>query len=115
MIAKLPEVAGKINTFTQRILTSNEMTELAQKAYDLRGGGRVATSEELAEILNPRRAEDTPNNLWTVFNRVQEAVLRGGNMIVDARGRMRTAKPIRNLDKSLKFNQELWSMAESFA
>jgi hypothetical protein len=36
-------------------------------------------------------------------------------MIVDARGRVRTAKPIRNLDKSLKFNQELWSMAESFA
>jgi len=115
MIAKLPEVAGKINTFTQRELSSTEMTQLAQKAYDLRGGGRVATAEELAGILNPRRAEDTPNNLWTVFNRVQEAVLRGGNMIVDARGRMRTAKPIRNLDKSLKFNQELWSMAESFA
>lgn len=115
MLTRLPEVVGKINTFTARELSDVEMNQLAQRAYDLRGGGRVATAEELAEILQPRRDADKPNNLWTVFNRIQEAVITGGNMIVDARGRVRAAKPIRNLDKSLRFNQDLWQLAESFA
>jgi hypothetical protein len=115
MLTRLPEVVGRINTFTARELSSVEMTQLAQSAYDLRGGGRVATAEELAAILAPRRTADEPNNLWTVFNRIQEAVVSGGQIFTDARGRMRVAKSIRNLDKSLKLNQELWSLAESFA
>jgi len=50
-----------------------------------------------------------------VFNRIQEAVITGGNLLVDARGRMRTARPIVSLDKGLKLNQELWQLAEQMA
>jgi hypothetical protein len=115
MVAGLPNVVTKINTFTARELNQTEMQELAQKAYNLRNSGRSATPEELAAILTPRRGEDAPNNLWCVFNRVQEAVITGGSLLVDRRGRMRTSRPINNLDKGLKLNQELWSLAESFA
>jgi len=115
MIAGLPNVVTKINTFTARELNQTEMQELAQKAYGLRNTGRQATTEELAAILTPRRDADRPNNLWTVFNRVQEAILNGGNLLVDRRGRERSARPIRNLDKGLKLNQELWSLAEAMA
>jgi hypothetical protein len=115
MIERLPELAGKINQFSARELNSTEMRELALKAYDLRGGGRVASEEEITEILKVRRPEDEGNNLWNVFNRIQESVVRGGQMFVDARGRMRTQKPLRNLDKSLKANQELWQLAETYA
>lgn len=115
MIAGLPNVVTKINTFAARQLTQQEMTDLANKAYGLRNSGRQATAEELTAILTPRRAADAANNLWTVFNRVQEAVIAGGNMLVDSRGRIRTAKPIRSLDKSLKLNQELWQLAEAMA
>ena len=115
MIAGLPNVVTKINTFAARQLTAAEMSELAQKAYNLRNSGRQATPEEIQAILTPRRDADRPNNLWTVFNRVQEAIITGGNLLVDARGRMRTAKPIRSLDKGLKLNQELWQLAEQMA
>ena len=115
MVAGLPNVVTKINTFSAKILTPTEMGELAQKAYGLRNSGRQATAEEVEAILTPRRAEDAPNNLWCIFNRIQEAVITGGNMLVDRRGRVRTAKPIRNLDKGLKLNQELWSLAEAMA
>jgi Domain of unknown function (DUF932) len=114
MIAKLPELAGKINQFSTRELSPTEITGLAKAAYDLRGGGRTPNAEELAEILKVRRPEDAGNNLWVVFNRIQESVVRGGQMFVDARGRMREQKAIRNLDKSLKMNQELWALAESY-
>jgi hypothetical protein len=115
MIEKLPQVVTKINTFTERILTPAEMKSLAQEAYNLRNGGRQATENELQAILNPRRTEDEGDNLWVTFNRIQEAVITGGQMFVDKRGRMRTAKPIRNLDKGLKLNQQLWQLAEQYA
>jgi len=115
MIAKLPELAGVVNRFSQTILNQDQIRELAQKAYDLRGGGRQASAEELTAMLDVRRSADEGSSLWTVFNRVQEAVIRGGQAFVDARGRVRNMKPIRNIDKNLKLNQELWSLAESFA
>lgn len=114
MIAKLPELAGKINQFSAREMSESEIKGLAKAAYGLRGGGRVPNNDELAEILKVRRPEDEGNSLWVVFNRIQESVIRGGQMFVDARGRMREQKAIRNLDKSLKMNQELWSLAESY-
>lgn len=113
MVERLPEVVTKINTFASKQLTDQEMKDLAQKAYQLRNSGRQANEEELAAILAPRRAEDEGTNLWVVFNRVQESLVAGGQMFVDARGRVRTARPIRNLDKNLKMNQELWQLAES--
>lgn len=115
MVAGLPNVVQKINTFSSRILSAAEMTSLAQSAYELRNSGRVATHEELQAILTPRRDADKGDNLWVVFNRVQESVLSGGNIFTDRRGRNRTARPIRNLDKGLKLNQELWSLAEAMA
>ena len=114
MVAGLPNVVNKINTFTARQLTENEMQELAQRAYGVRNSGRQATAEEVASILKPRRDADKPNNLWCVFNRLQEAIVTGGSMLVDRRGRVRSAKPINNIDKGLKLNQELWELAESF-
>lgn len=115
MIEGLPQVVTKINTFTHRILTPAEMKSFAQDAYSLRNSGRQATEDELLAILSPRRDEDKGDNLWVTFNRIQEAVITGGQMFVDKRGRVRTAKAIRNLDKSLKLNQELWQLAEQYA
>ena len=113
MVAGLPNVVTKINTFSARMLSRNEMTALAQQAYGLRNSGRVATAEEVADFLAPRRDADKPNNLWCVGNRIQEAVLSGGSMLVDRRGRVRVAKPINNLDKGLKLNQAIWELMEA--
>lgn len=115
MVERLPDVVTKINTFSARELSKQEMQDLAQKAYNLRNSGRTATQDELEAILTPRRSEDEGSSLWLVFNRIQEAVVTGGQMFVDRRGRVRTAKPIRNLDKGLKLNQELWQLAEQYA
>lgn len=115
MIARLPELAGVINKFSAKVLSPVEMRRLALGAYELRGGGRVATEEELLDIMQVRRPEDAGTNLWVVMNRIQESVLRGGQAFVDARGRVRNMKPLMNLDKGLKANQDLWQLAESFA
>lgn len=64
------------------------------------------------EILSPKRDGDTDNNLWTVFNRIQESVIRGGFHINLANGDkpyQLVAEPISNPAKSAKINQALWS------
>lgn len=114
MIARLPEVVGKINDFSAKVLTDVQVKLLASQAFDLRYGGRKATDADLADMLKVRRVGDEGSSLWTVFNRLQESLIRGGNTVVDARGRMREVKSVKNLDRSLKINQGLWSLAESF-
>jgi hypothetical protein len=54
--------------------------------------------------------------LWTVFNRVQEAMIRGG-----VRGHNRftgksfTSKPITAIDANIKLNKELFSTVQMMA
>lgn len=64
------------------------------------------------EILSPKRDGDTDNNLWTVFNRIQESIIRGGFHINLANGDkpyQLIAEPISNPAKTAKINQALWS------
>lgn len=114
MIEKLPSLAGLLNRFLTRELNGSEMKELALKAYSLRNSGREATEAEVQDILAVRRDGDAGNNLWVIGNRIQEAVIRGGQLFIDGRGRMRAQKPLRNIDKSLKMNQAVWELMEEF-
>jgi hypothetical protein len=116
IVADLPMAVAKINTFTAKELTEAEMKQLASEAIKVRlGSDRVATNEEIAELLKPRRTADEGNNLWVVFNRVQESVMRGGGMFLDANGKLRKMKASTNIMVEAKQNKELWALAEQFA
>jgi hypothetical protein len=70
-----------------------------------------------AQLLNPRRPEDAGDSVWKVFNRVQENVITGGNIIVnlgpDSRRRSKivTLRPITGIPQSVGINQSLWALA----
>ena len=57
------------------------------------------------ELLKVNRTQDEDNSLWSVFNRVQEAMIRGG---VHTHNRYSaknfTSKPIKAIDTNLKLN-----------
>jgi len=63
-------------------------------------------------LLTSRRSEDVANDLWTVFNRVQENVIRGGVRAVSNRRRLRG---ITNVAEDQRINTALWTLAENFA
>jgi hypothetical protein len=115
-IDRLPDLVGRINVLSQRIMTKEEQFEFAQKAFQLRSTPeRLLSQEDLQEMLAPRRKEDAGDSLWHVFNRVQEGVMKGGFMAVGSKGKLRKVKGIRNIQKDLQMNQELWEMAMSYA
>ena len=67
-------------------------------------------------MLKIKRKGDEGNDLWRVFNRIEENSIRGGikgkNLLTD---RNFTSKPVTNIDKLLKINEELFNLTDTFA
>jgi hypothetical protein len=72
-----------------------------------------------ARIIRPRRIADNRADLWTVYNRAQESIIRGGfdYRTENANGRMeyRAARAVNNVADDVRLNRALWQLAESMA
>ncbi len=101
-------------------LEPNEEVAFATAALALRfgersieetGGHRPApiTAEQLNE---PRRVGDTGHNLWALFQRVSEHVIRGGLLGRSAQGRRFHTRPVGSIDRGVSLNRALWALAE---
>ncbi|ENR0238637.1 TPA: DUF945 domain-containing protein [Klebsiella aerogenes] len=64
------------------------------------------------QILTPRRYEDRQNDLWSVFNRCQENLLKGGLPGRTAKGKRSHTRAVNGIDGDIKLNRALWVMAE---
>ncbi|GLH25579.1 hypothetical protein ENT52713_29750 [Enterobacter sp. 200527-13] len=65
------------------------------------------------QILTPRRYEDRKDDLWSVFNRCQENLLKGGLPGRTAKGKRTHTRAVNGIDGDVKLNRALWVMAES--
>lgn len=65
-----------------------------------------------AQILTPRRYEDRQDDLWSVFNRCQENLLKGGLPGRTAKGKRSHTRAVKGIDGDVKLNRALWVMAE---
>lgn len=115
-ITRLPELVNRINTWNGITMTADQQRDFARKALALRSyTDRVPTDEELAGFLAPRRNEDQGDSLWVILNRVQESVMKGGYHVVNAAGKLRRAKSIKNIQQDIKLNQQVWELAAEYA
>lgn len=60
-----------------------------------------------AQLLMPRRQEDILDDLWTVFNRIQENFLKGGLNGRTTQGRNIRTRAITGIDGDVKLNRAL--------
>lgn len=65
-----------------------------------------------SQILKPRRADDRHSDLWTVFNRTQENLIKGGLPSRTATGNRQRTRPVQGIDQNLKLNRALWLLAD---
>lgn len=66
-----------------------------------------------AQILAPRRYEDRQDDLWSVFNRCQENLLKGGLPGRTEKGKRSHTRAINGIDGDIRLNRALWLMAEN--
>lgn len=86
----------------------------AQQAAELRFGASAA-AYPAESILEARRDEDAGNDLWHVFNRVQENTTQGGIRGENANRRTVTSRALTSIGPNINYNAELWNIAEQFA
>jgi len=108
----------------QMQLGRDEQMILAEAAHAVRfpvdaETGNQTTHVKPQQLLMTRRSEDEANDLWTVFNRVQENVIRGGldNFGRDANNRFRRAhtREVKGIDQNTALNRALWTLGERMA
>ncbi|WP_446027539.1 DUF932 domain-containing protein [Lelliottia amnigena] len=77
--------------------------------YDGSSGPAPVTE---GQILLPRRPEDRRADLWSIFNCVQENLLKGGLPGHSANGHRQRTRPVQGIDQSVRLNRALWLLAE---
>lgn len=111
----MPRIQEEIEVFKAIELSVAEQHSFAKAALDIRFDKEVH-SVDFKEVLQIQRDEDEAPTLWNVFNRVQEAMIRGGikgtNKVT---GKTFTSKAITAIDANLKINKELFATAQMIA
>jgi hypothetical protein len=112
---KMIESAEKMSALT---LNNQEKEIFVEAAHSIRfENSPISEAIEPTKLLTPRRfAETNKNDLFTVFNIVQENLIKGGvrGYVRDANGyhkRIRT-RAINSIDQNTILNRALWSLAE---
>jgi hypothetical protein len=88
----------------------DQQIDFATKARNLRFG--EDSTVDPVSLLDARRSQDAGDDLWRVFNRLQENTTKGG---VRFQGMRRASRQLTNIDASVRVNQGLWSLAATYA
>ncbi|MGU2390801.1 DUF932 domain-containing protein [Pseudomonas aeruginosa] len=65
-----------------------------------------------SQVLAARRLDDNRADLWSVFNRTQENLIRGGLLGRGGNGRRQRTRPVQGIDQDLRLNRALWLLAD---
>lgn len=84
---------------------------LAKAALTYRFGQEHQPVTEV-QILTPRRYEDRKDDLWSVLNRCQENLLKGGLPGRTVKSKCSHTRAVNGIYGDVKLNRALWVMAE---
>lgn len=111
----IANVSGRISVMENKILTNSQALQLASAASKIRWPLHN-TPVNPSLLLQSRRPEDAANDLWTVFNVVQENLVRGGmsGQSFSNPAKSRKVRALRNIDMVYNVNKALWEAAEGY-
>jgi Domain of unknown function (DUF932) len=104
-------LAVQVERMEQRRVMKDEQLRFAERALALRYPDPMLAGMQPSQLLNCRRPEDTGDDLWTVMNRVQEGLLRGGLSRRSTNGRLTRTRRIMSIREDVRLNSQLWDLA----
>jgi|TARA_R110000751_G_scaffold120444_1_gene221184 hypothetical protein len=112
---KIPQIIGSVQNMMSKELSKSQQYDFAKIAAEQRWGEDKMV--DVNQMLQVRRTEDAGDDLWSVFNRVQENMLQGGILTVTPKenGKVRNSRSraIRSIDQNLEVNKMLWTLTET--
>jgi hypothetical protein len=115
MVEKLPLTVESMNKFKQTQLEEEQILQFAKEALTVRFGEdeMKRITVDYNEFIKPTRKEDEGNDLWSVFNRVQEKVLEG-DFEYGYATKTRKARRIKNFNQDIALNSQLYELASNY-
>ena len=123
-VETLPILMSKIDRLRSIQLTTGQVHDLAiagvatrWEDYTGQTKGSYAVAQTVKDVMQVKRTEDNLWDAWTVFNRIQEGVVRGNAMIrsvseTHPEGVMRKARALSSIKQHVAINQKLWNIAD---
>ena len=119
-VEDLPNRVEVMNKMQDKILTQDEKNKLALDAMLVRAGIEPGSDkakkfnyddETIVDILDPKRKEDEGDDLWKVFNVIQEKITQGDFHAALTGAKVRKVRKIASFEKDIKVNKELFKLA----
>jgi hypothetical protein len=111
IVELLPLTVESMNRMKNIQLNEERAIEFATKALT----ARFKEDEikhitiDFKELLKPTRKEDEGDDLWSVFNVIQEKII-DGNFNYNMGSKSRKARRIKNFQQDLKVNEQLFEL-----
>lgn len=115
MVERLPSVIEVMNKMKSTPLNLSQKKKFAKKALL----SRFSTDEieglkiDINDLISPTREEDKGDDIWSVFNVVQEKIIGGGFNYFNG-SKIRKARTIKNFQQDIKVNSKLFETAVEF-
>jgi hypothetical protein len=115
MVEQLPLTVESMNKMKAVQLDEKSIVILAERALATRFKAEEMHNikVDLDKLLEPTRPEDKGNDLWSVFNVLQEKILEGDFQYMTGT-KIRKARKVKNFKQDIEINQKLFAVAAEF-
>ena len=112
MVERLPLTVESMNKMKQIEMDQQSAVDFAKRALETRFTEKQINSIKIDfnELLAPTRVEDEGNDVWSVFNVVQEKLIEGDFQYTSGT-KVRKARKVKNFNQDQKINKELFELA----
>jgi hypothetical protein len=112
MVEKLPLTVETMNRMKSIQLNQKQKIEFVKRSLSTRFKENEIEHMNIdyMSLIEPTRKEDESNDLWTVFNVIQEKLLNGDFQYSNG-PKLRKARKIKNFQQDIKVNQQLFEIA----
>ena len=111
---KLPMIEQSVGRMMGRELTTDEKIDFVRESAKIRFNSEKTLNDlEILGLLTPNRKDDEGDDMWKVFNVIQEKFIRGGVKVINNRGKVSKMKSIDSIISQNNINTKLWELAET--
>jgi uncharacterized protein DUF932 len=111
MSERFDRLAAQVERMEGRQMHRDEQLRFADRALALKYPDVAQCGIVPAQLLTIRRPQDLGDDLYTVLNRTQENLCRGGLVRRSASGRLTRTRRVSSIRRDVALNEGLWSLA----
>ena len=114
LVETLPLTVESMNKLKAKQLDEKQKVEFAIDALALRlGGYDYVETVNIEQLLAPTRNEDKGDDVWSVYNVIQEKVI-AGDFEYSTGNKIRKARTIKNFKQDTEINEKLFDLAHAY-